>query len=112
MGRCLDLLLPDPLIETDAPASAEVTVMQQDGRQIVHLVNYHAQRRSPAHVEALEAPVPLHNVNLRLRRPGKTGSVRLASTGAELPFTVRDGAVAVTVPRVGTSEIVVFSDAD
>jgi len=112
VGRCLDLLLPDPLIETDAPASAEVTVMQQDGRQIVHLVNYHAQRRSPAHVEALEAPVPLHNVNLRLRRPGKTGSVRLASTGAELPFTVRDGAVAVTVPRVGTSEIVVFSDAD
>jgi len=57
IGRCLELLLPERLIETDAPATAEVSLMRQGERDIVHLVNYHAGRRAPGHVEVLEEPV-------------------------------------------------------
>jgi hypothetical protein len=109
VGSCLDLLLPAPLVTTDAPASAEVTVMRQGERHIVHLVNYHAQRRSPAHVEALEAPVALREVSVQLRRSEPTSRVFLARSGAELPFEARDGVVRVSVPRVDIYETIVFS---
>jgi hypothetical protein len=108
VGRCLDLLLPEPLVRTDAPATAEVALMHQGKRQIVHIVNYHASRRAPAHVEALEAPVPLRDITLRLRREAPTGRVLLAHSSTELPFAIEPGAVRVIVPRVDTDTMVVF----
>jgi hypothetical protein len=109
VGGCLDLLLPVRLVATDAPASAEVSVMRQGERQIVHVVNYHASRRAPAHVEALETPVPLRDVALRLRRSEPTARVFLARAGADLPFSVDDGLVSVTVPRIDLHELIVFT---
>ncbi|QBD83086.1 hypothetical protein EPA93_46845 [Ktedonosporobacter rubrisoli] len=108
VGRCLELLQPEPLVRTTAPATTEVTVMQQSERQIVHLVNYHAQRRPPALVESLEVPVPLHEVKVDLRRATPTTRVFLAHSGEQLPFEVRAGVVSVTVPRVDVHAMLVF----
>lgn len=108
VGRCLDLLLPEPLLQTDAPATCEVSLMAQGDRHIVHFVNYHAQRRASGHVEALAEPVPLRDVTLRLRRPGGATVARLARSGESLPFTVDGGVVSVTIPRIGIHEMVVF----
>ncbi|MBC8101448.1 MAG: alpha-L-fucosidase [Cytophagales bacterium] len=111
VGKCLDLLLPEPLVETDAPPSTEVAVTRQEsaGRWMVHLVNYSPQRRSPGHVEALDAPIPLRDVTVTLRGAGPISQVSLAAAGDRLPFaTDPAGAVTVTVPRVGAHEIVVF----
>ncbi len=108
VGRCVDLLLPAPLLATDAPATAEVALTRQGQRQIVHVVNYHASRRAPGHVEALETPAPLRDVTLRLRRPWPTGRVFLAHDGAEIPFAARAGVVTATVPRVDAHAMVVF----
>jgi hypothetical protein len=70
--------------------------MRQDGdnggRHVVHLVNYHAQRRATGHVEALAEPVPLRDMHLAVRRPGNTGRVFLAGSGDELPVSVQNGA--------------------
>jgi len=113
VGGCLKQLLPDPLLETDAPATCEVSLMRQPeaGRHVVHLVNYHGQRRAPGHVEALEAPVPLRDVALTLRLPNGAlpGHAFLARTGTDLPATVENGAVRVVVPRVDAHEAVVFT---
>ncbi len=109
MGRCLDLLLPRPLLETDAPSTAEVALTAQPGRWMAHIVNYHAGRRATSHIEALERPVPLHDVQVTVRAPFPVSSVRLARVGTELPFAAADGAVTVTVPRVDIHEIVVFT---
>ena len=108
VGRCLDLLLPRPLVETDAPSTAEVAVTRQAGRQIVHIVNYHACRRARLHVEALERPVPLHDVKLRVRCPFTVRRVTLARSGRSLRFRSKDKVVAVTVPRVDIHEMVTF----
>lgn len=108
VGGCLEKLLPAPLLETNAPATAEVALLQQEGRWIVHVVNYHASRRATSHVEALEHPVPLHDVSLRVRAPFAVSSVLLARTGERLPFTTEDGAISVTIPRVEIHEVVVF----
>ena len=108
VGRCLDRLLPQPVFTTDAPATAEVTLTRQPGREIVHVVNYHASRRAPAHVEALEAPVPLRDVTIRLRPSALVARVTTVLQPAELPFEQADGVVTVTVPRVKAHELVVF----
>lgn len=114
VGGCLDLLLPEKRVETDAPPATEVSLMRQKkteggvARHIVHLVNYSPQRRAPGHVEALEAPVPLRDVALRLRRSEAVQRVYLARSGGDLPFTVQEGVVSVTVPRVDAHEAVVF----
>lgn len=107
-GRCLDLLLARPLVRSDAPATAEITTMRQDRRQIVHVVNYHAARRSPLHVEALESPAPLRDVMLEIRRPEATGRAFLAHSGEDLPFHVEGETVRVVIPRVDVSALVVF----
>ena len=110
IGKCFDLLLP-PLLETDAPPSAEVTVMEQReaGRTMVHIVNYSPQRRAPGHVEVLDAPTPLRDVRLGLRLDAPVGRVFLARSGETLPHTVEAGRVVVTVPRVAAHEVVVFA---
>ena len=108
VGRCLDRLLPERLVETDAPATAEVTLMRQGARDVVHVVNYHAGRRAPGHVEVLEAPVPLRDVALRVRRTGPTTSVRAVRAGVALSFAAAGGVVSVSVPRIEEHELVVF----
>jgi hypothetical protein len=108
VGKCLDLLLPAPLVRTDAPATAEVALTRQPGRLLAHVVNYHACRRATAHVEALETPVPLHDVTLAAQTPATTAF--LVRSGENLPVT-RDGDYAVvTIPKVSIGEIVVFAE--
>jgi hypothetical protein len=111
VGKCLDLLLPDKLVETDAPPSTEVALMRQekDGRDIVHIVNYSPQRRAPGHVETLDAPIPLHNVAISLKSDDSFRRAFLAVAGDDLALTKDvQGRISVTVPRVEAHEMVVF----
>lgn len=111
VGKCLDLLLPEKTVETNAPHSAEVALMHQEaeGRSIVHLVNYSPQRRAPGHVETLDAPVPLHDITVTLRGAETFRRAFLAVAGTDLPLTENaSGTVTVTVPYVGAHEMVVF----
>lgn len=108
VGACLDRLLPGRLVTTDAPATAEVTLLRQGQREVVHVVNYHAGRRGPAHVEVLEAPVPLRDVSVRLRRAEPTKVVKLVRAAITLDFEAQAGLVTVTVPRIDEHEIIAF----
>jgi len=111
VGRLLDLLLPRPMVTTDAPATAEVSLLRRGADHVVHVVNYHAARRAPAHAEALETPPPLRDVAIRLRLSNDEDidRVYLARDGTTLPHTREDGYVAVVVPRVGIHEAIVFA---
>jgi hypothetical protein len=110
----LDAVLPVRLIETNAPLSAEVTVTQQAAeagrpeRWMVHIVNFSPNRRGPEHVEYLEDPIPLHDVEVTLRVDASIGRAYLAAGGAELPLRAVDRGWSVTVPRVRFGEIVVM----
>ena len=93
VGRCLDLLLPDRIVET-----------------VVHLINYTPGRRAPGHIEILEAPIPLHNVTIRLRRAVPTTRVHSPLAGSHLAFEVAAGIVTVMVPQIDTNAVIVFED--
>jgi hypothetical protein len=62
----------------------------------------------PAHVEALEEPVPVREVTFRLRRQGATTRVRLVRANVSLNFAIEDVAIRVTVPRIDAHELIVF----
>ncbi|HEY3396482.1 MAG TPA: alpha-amylase family protein [Armatimonadota bacterium] len=109
VGKLLARLLPEPLVATDAPSTAEVALMRQPQRDLVHLVNYHACRRATGHIESLETPPPLHDVTVSLRTTAPVAEVFLARSGERLAAKQAGEYVTVTVPRVEVHEIVVFA---
>lgn len=108
VGRLIDLLLPRPLVRTDAPATATVAAHRRPDGHVVHVVNYHAQRRPPGWVEALEAPIPLRDVRVALRTDERVAEVRSLYGGEVLEHRTVDGYVEVVVPRVDVHELLVF----
>ncbi len=111
VGRLLDVLLPRPLVRTDAPATATVAALRQGDRTVVHIVNYHAQRRPPGWIEALAEPIPLRDVTVALRTDAAISAVRTVYGAVLLEHHDVDGYVEVTVPRVDVHELVVFEGA-
>jgi hypothetical protein len=113
-GRLVRAVLPEPLVETDAPISAEVTVTHQAAtgdrpeRWLVHLVNFSPNRRSPEHCEYLEDPISLRDVAVALRVDGPFRRAYVAPDGAELPLRAGDSGWIVTVPRVERGAVIVL----
>jgi len=113
----IERVLPERLIETNAPLSTEVTVTHQVGTQhhperwLVHVVNFSPNRRSPLHCEYLEDPIPLHAIRISLRIDDEIVKVYLAASGHQLPVSRDNGCWNVEIPRIEISEIVVFESA-
>jgi hypothetical protein len=103
----LDRLLPDPLLRVGAPTSTEATVMRQNGRTIVHLLQYCPERRAQG-LDIVEDIVPIFNVPLSLRLARQPRRVYLAPSRRALPFKRIGGRVEVTLPEVRGHEMVVF----
>lgn len=104
--RCLDSLLPERLVKVEGPHTLEVTVMRQENRHIIHLVNYAACKRGRA-PECIEAIPPLFDVGLTIR----TGAVRRvyqAPSGDALAFTQSVDNVRVRVPRIDIHQMIVL----
>jgi hypothetical protein len=110
LSNLIDLLLPERLIETDAPTSAQATLLRQPragGRLVAHLLYYTAERRAPQ-IDLIEDVAPLRNVSLRVRTDFQPVRVYEAPSGAPLPFEWRDGTARLTIPKVEGHAMVVF----
>jgi hypothetical protein len=113
--RVLRDLLPDQLIQTDAPLSTEVTMTYQaaneahDERCLVHVVNWSSVRQSPPHPTFYEDPIPLTDVTVRVNLPIAATNARAVVVSAGLPIRrIDDCSVEVALARVSISEIVCF----
>jgi alpha-L-fucosidase len=115
----VDAVLPERLVRTSAPISADVAVTHQaktaerPERWLVHVVNYSANRRAPDHVENYEDPVPLTDVVIELGVDADVDRAYLAPRSPEVaPTTLaverQSDCWRVCVPRVETSAIVVL----
>jgi hypothetical protein len=107
VGNMLDLLLPQRLVMTDAPPSAEVTVTRQGDRHIVHVVNYQPNRRG-GHVEVIEEVVPMRDIKIGLRIPHAPSATYTAPDRTPLSFDYFEGVATVTVPVIREHGMVVF----
>ncbi len=67
IAGCLNLLLPEPMLVSNMPSTAELTLLEQGSRQIVHMLHYVPQRR--AAVDIVEDVIPLYEVEISVRAP-------------------------------------------
>lgn len=109
VGALLARLLPKPILTTNAPPSAEVTVMRQADRTVIHVVNYQPNRRG-AHVEVIEEVAPLHDVTLNLRSDREPSWAYSAPDHRPLSLTWSGGVATVTLPRVAEHAMAVIED--
>lgn len=105
--QCLELLLPGKLVVSELPPTAEVTLMQQENRLIVHILHYIPQRTA-RQIDILEAVIPLYRqqVSVKAAQPPKT--VYLAPEQRPLEFTYADGYAHVVVPEIRGHQMVVM----
>jgi hypothetical protein len=101
-------LMPEPVLKTDAPTTAQVTLTRQpaENRRIVHLLHYLPQRRHGG-FDTLEDVIPLHNVTIAVRGDAPREAY-LAPSREPLTVSVADGYARVTVPEVTGHAMVVF----
>jgi hypothetical protein len=105
--NCIELLLPQKLIRSDLPTTAEVTLMQQQNRLILHILHYLPQRTC-RRIDLLEEVIPLYNQHVSIKVERQPATVYLAPEQQELTFTYSDGYVHFTVPEICGHQMVVI----
>ena len=101
------MLLKEPLVWADAPASMEIDVLRQKGRLVVHLVNFQPQRRHGI-MEYIETIYPVRDVLLHIRTKKKPSRVYLAPQEQEIPFEMLGNYAIASVPEVKGHQMVVL----
>jgi hypothetical protein len=105
--NCIDKLMPDPVVKVGAPSTAEVTLTEQPGRKIVHLLHYPAERRG-LDLDVVEDIIPLFDIPVSLRLSENPRQVYLAPGLQALDVKYGNGYASVTVPKVVGHAMVVF----
>ncbi len=107
-------LLPQRLIQSNAPLSSEISVTYQaasaehPARYLVHVVNYSPNRRATPHMEYLEDPIPLHDITVTVGVSEQVTRAYLAPDGTSLPLTGSAGAWQCTIPTITYGAILVL----
>jgi hypothetical protein len=101
-------LLPRPLLRTDAPTTARLTLARQpaENRRVLHVLHYLPQRRHTG-FDTLEDVIPLPNVTVGVRGDVPK-TAYLAPSREALAVTAADGYAQVTIPVVRGHAMVVF----
>jgi len=113
-GRLLRSVLPQQLVGTNAPLSTEVAVTHQEAgpdhpeRWMVQVVNFSPNRRTPAHTDYHEDPIPLHDIYVAVALDAEITRAYLAGDQTALPLTREGDRWRVVVPRIAISAIVVL----
>jgi len=107
--NCIEQLMPNPIVRVQAPSTAEVTVTEQPGRKMIHLLHYPAERRG-TDIDVVEDVIPLFNIPLSVKASRKPRQVYLAPGLETLPWNFESGYVHLTVPEVYGHAMVVMED--
>ncbi|HXF63801.1 MAG TPA: beta-galactosidase, partial [Caldilineaceae bacterium] len=108
--NALDLLLPDPLVRHGGPSTLLTTLNEQAAQQrwVLHLLHYIPERRG-MDFDVIEDVIPLYDLPLSVRVDRPVQRVKTAPQGAELPFSVKEGRVEFTLPRLDGHQMVEIS---
>lgn len=109
-------VLPNRLIETNAPLSTEITITYQPAnkddqrpeRFLVHIINWSPNRKTPSHSEVHEDPIALTDIRVKLNIPFREVTVKMVASGEKLKHNIAKDGIEVTIPRIPISEIVCF----
>ena len=95
----LKVLLPDPIIKSDAPTSSEITLLQNGNMLALHVTNYSPSRRGN-HPEVVDEVRPLHNVNVSIHWLERPEKVFIFPGDEEVECTYENDIITFVIPRV------------
>jgi len=109
--NCIDLLLDRPLVISDAPSTARITVnlqrLDEKERYVVHILHYIPERRCKS-IDIIEDVIPLYNLKLKVRLANPPSRCYLAPEMRDLDFVYNNTYAEFTVPEVNGYQIVVL----
>ncbi len=107
--NCLELLIPDKQIQTNAPTTAHINLNHQpeQHRYVLHILHYIPERRCE-HIDIIEDIIPLYNIQLKVKLPQSPMSVYCAPDQTPMEFEFENGYVDICVPEVNGYQMVVF----
>ncbi len=110
VAGALALLLPEPLVEAQGPSTLLLTLNEQPqaGRLVLHALHYVPERRGQE-LDTIEDILPVYDVKVSVRADRPVASVTLEPQGEPLEFTLRDGRVGFTIPRIEGHQLVVLA---
>jgi hypothetical protein len=105
----LHRFLNEPLVRTNAPSTAHVTLQRQEaeGRTIAHVLHYIPEQRYKD-IQTIEDVIPLYSVELSVRLDRRPGRVYVAPVGTELEADWGRGRSRVMIPEVRGHAMIVF----
>ncbi len=104
----LDRLLGErKTLITNLPAQGVATLMEQNSRQICHLLYASPVKRGNG-VEIIEDILPVYDVSVSIRTDKNISRVYLAPQMEEIPFTYENGRVTVQIKKLECHQMAVF----
>jgi hypothetical protein len=107
LRRCLQLLLPNPMLALTAPSHVEVTIYRQNDATIVHLLSFSPRRRTPT-LDIVEDVSTCRNVKLSVRLAQAPRQVRLLPQNQPITCTYVDGRAELLLPMLEGHQMVAF----
>lgn len=105
----IESLLLKPVVRTDAPTCAEITVRRKEDKLYVHIISYISERRTKT-IDLVDTKLPVYNVKVEILAEGKYSKARAVRSGTELKAVISDnGYIEVTVPCIDGYEIIEIS---
>jgi hypothetical protein len=105
--NALKLLLPEPLVTTNAPSTALMTLNAQpeQNRLVLHALNYVPERRG-RDFDVIEEVLPIYSLKTSVRVEGRVQAVKLVPQGVPLEFEEAGDRVEFVIPRVDGHQMV------
>lgn len=103
----LDELLKDKSVKTNLPAQGVVTMTNQNGRNIVHLLYASPVKRGEG-VEIIEDIIPVYNTEVEAKTDKKPSRVYLAPQKEDIDFTYDNGYVKFNVNKTENHQMIVI----
>lgn len=107
LEMALEALIDEPLVKSNLPTTAEITIRSQDKKKILHVLHYVAQKKCE-HIEIVDTMIPLHQSNFVVKHHEKPSKVYMVPENKDIEFNYLDGYVAFTVDKIEGYGIIVI----
>ncbi|RLE40110.1 hypothetical protein DRJ16_07465, partial [Candidatus Woesearchaeota archaeon] len=111
--NALNIVLPEKIVEIDAPAGVEVVLTEQGSKRLIHLINHYGERYlSPwphgGNNALTENVIPIYNIGVRVKYDRTPNKVVLEPEGKKLEWKMEDGKISIKIPKLEIHSCIVI----
>ncbi|MHB8064505.1 MAG: beta-galactosidase trimerization domain-containing protein, partial [Ruminiclostridium sp.] len=105
--HCIDKLIDKPILVTDLPSTAELTLRKQDQRYVLHALHYIPQRKCRT-MDIIEEIIPVYDSQVKVYLNKTPNRVFLAPSLQTIDFKVDNGYVCFKLHELHGHQMVII----